>query len=324
MNNLVCRFCFEEFEFHEAEIDRYGRGFWCQCDGFTYIDEGEGIHRFTLLLEDKQRTSTPAPRVNLKFQKQLSLLRYPGGKSKFIPHLYLKLQSNKTETMSSSYCGGASAEFAFLQAGVIKHLRLNDLDFGIYALWWVVQHMPDELVYRIRHYQPTHKSFFQAQSIVKSDYNGCTIMDAAWNTLIVNRLAFSGIYKANPLGGRQGTVQDLTSRWNPKALIKRIYTIHALGDRYTVSNLDACEFIEEEYWRDNCTLFIDPPFYEQGKNLYRCYYDEEQHFELKELLESLYHGMPGADIILCCDNAPFIEQLYFYPEIEKVGRVYSC
>jgi len=94
-------------------------------------------------------------------------------------------------------------------------------------------------------------------------------------------------------------------------------------DRITVSNLDACELIEEEYWRPKTTLFIDPPYFKKGKQLYRCFYDEKQHLQLNELLESLHHGMPGADIILTYDNDPFIENIYWYPTIEKISRIYS-
>ncbi|TVX85655.1 DNA adenine methylase [Paenibacillus agilis] len=304
-------------------MDHSDEGFWCDhCDGFTYYS-GTQHHRFTLILEEKGQAVTPVPSVPIKLKKQLSPLRYPGGKSKFIPVLYHKLQEGKYKTLVSPYTGGGSAELALLEAGVIDKLILNDKDVGIYALFWVIKHMPEELVKRIRSCKPTHRMYFDAQQVVKADYVGCTLIEAAWITLLVNRLAFSGIYYANPLGGRHGAKEELLSRWNPEQLCSRIETIHHLADRYEILNQDACELIEEEYWRPTTTIFIDPPYVAKGKSLYRHYYDESEHYRLQLLLDSLHSGTPGADIILTYDNAPLIERIYQYPSIEKLCRVYS-
>jgi len=321
METLVCQHCHEQITFEYAEIDPQGRGFWCECDGYTYLPSEKNHHRFTLLLEDKDSINTVASSVKTKFQKRLSVLRYPGGKSKLIPYLFSKIQASSTNTLVSPFCGGASLELALLHAGVVKQLILNDLDFGVYALFWTMKFAPDELLYRIKNTLPTHKDYFYAQSIIKSDYHSCTILEAAWNLLLVNRLAYSGIYKANPLGGRHGTSNDLLSRWNPKDLSKRITQFNNMSDQITILNMDACDLIEEEYWRPSSTIFIDPPYVQKGEQLYRCYYGMDEHVRLNVLLDSLYHGMPGADIILTYDNDPLIENIYMYPTIEKISRI---
>jgi DNA adenine methylase len=136
-------------------------------------------------------------------------------------------------------------------------------------------------------------------------------------------LAYSGIYKANPLGGKNGSNASLLQRWNPEDLCSRIVKIHAVSKWITISNIDACELIEELYWMPATTILVDPPYYKQGKNLYKCYYDENDHSRLNMLLENLYHGCPGADIILTYDNVPFIADLYVYPDTEVIGRVYT-
>lgn len=156
-----------------------------------------------------------------------------------------------------------------------------------------------------------------------ANYKDCSLFDAAWSTLIVNRLAYSGICKANPLGGKNGKTKDLLSRWNPKMLCSRILKIHNMADKITVLNMDACELIEEMYWRPATTIFVDPPYYKKGKQLYHCYYNERDHIRLSVILDCLYSGMPGADIILTYDNDKFIKELYLYPRIENISRVYS-
>jgi DNA adenine methylase len=323
---LICQYCEYEIDWIDAEIDQYQKGFWCDaCDGYTYMG-GLQKHKFTLILEDgkNSRSQTPVIKLPVILKKQLSLLRYPGGKSKFIPVIYSKLQDGQTKTLVSPYTGGGSAELAFLYAGVVDELILNDLDVGIYSLYWVMKHMPNDLMERIRASKPTHKEYFKAQSVVKKDYAGCTMCEAAWYTLLVNRLAYSGIYSANPLGGKKGKREELLSRWNPEQLCKRIEVIHKMSDRIQIHNMDACDLIEEEYWRPDTTIFIDPPFVQKGKQLYRCHYDEAEHIRLNVLLDSLHQGMPGADIILTYDNDPLIERIYMYPTtIEKISRIYS-
>ncbi|MFC5402284.1 DNA adenine methylase [Cohnella soli] len=321
----ICQYCEEAYDPEDTGVDRSEEGFWCDyCDGFTYYS-GVQQHRFTLILENgTDGKKQLAPAVPIKFKKQMSVLRWPGGKSKFIPYIYSKLQENKTKRLVSPYTGGGSAELALLQAGVVDQLVLNDLDVGIYALYWVMKNMPDDLIERIRSCRPSRQLYFNARRIIKSDYAGCSLPDAAWYTLIVNRLAYSGIYKANPLGGKKGSREDLMSRWNPDKLCQRVEQIHALSDRYEIYNQDALELIESEYWQQGTSIFIDPPFVAKGKQLYRCYYDEGDHYDLQMLLDSLHQGMPGADIILTYDADPLIERIYRYPtEIEKISRVYS-
>lgn len=322
---LICQFCGLEHERESAEIDEYQQGFWCaDCDGYTYMDHVTQHHRFALILEDGTGTKTLAPMMPKHMKKRLSLLRYPGGKSKFIPFIYSKLQHGQSKRLVSPFTGGGSAELALLHAGIVEELVLNDLDFGIYSLFWVVKNMPDDLMDRIRACRPTHEEYFEAQALVKLDYAGCTIMEAAWHTLLVNRLAYSGIYYANPLGGRGGSCENLMARWKPEELLRRIKLIHGMSNRIQITNIDACDLIEEEYWQPDTTIFIDPPYVKKGKQLYRCFYNEDEHIRLSVLLDSLHQGMPGADIILTYDNDPLIEQLYVYPTtIERVSRIYS-
>ncbi|WP_088834499.1 DNA adenine methylase [Paenibacillus tyrfis] len=321
----LCRFCGNDEPEEEAEYDPTNTGFWCSCcDGYTYLDPATAKeHRFTLILEDGQGKGAPQPTINVHLNKRASPLRYPGGKSKVIPYINSLLQPGATRTFVGAYAGGASVELALLMADIVDELVLNDLDFGIYALFWTIKHAPYELIDRINSEIPTHADFFACQTILKSDYASCTIFEAAWAQLLVNRLAYSGIYKANPLGGRNGSKRELLSRWNPDELCKRIRLIHSVSDRITLFNMDACKLIEEYYWQSQTTIYIDPPYVQKGKQLYRCYYNREEHMELSMLLDSLYHGMPGADLILIYDNSPFIEEIYMYPSIEKFSRVYS-
>lgn len=93
--------------------------------------------------------------------------------------------------------------------------------------------------------------------------------------LIANQLAFSGITKA-------GIAGDYERRWNYKKVADRIYRIAAYKNRITVMHMDALQVIEEFYWNADHFLFIDPPYVLQGKQLYREWYETDDHKRLQD------------------------------------------
>lgn len=323
----VCKYCEERYEVADSTIDDSELGFWCDsCDGFTYwSNKQDQTHKFTLILEDKSNENPVQCLTNKHLQKRLSPLRYPGGKSKFIEYILSKTQDHNMKTFVGAYAGGASVELSLLQAGLIEELILNDYDYGIYSLFTIIKESPNDLLYKIQtNLKPTHDDFFKARETIKSNYNQCSQFEAAWALLLTNRLAYSGIVKANPLGGRTGSTKSLLSRWNPVDLCNRIELIHNMSDRISVFNLDAVELIEEYYWHPNTTILVDPPYFKKGKQLYNCFYEKDDHIKLRVCLDYLHQGFSGADVVLTYDNDTFIEWLYDYPtEVEKVNRIYS-
>ena len=339
---LYCYYCGESIEvnLHQHDnddgskkelslqgVDFSDEGFWCDYyDGFTYFEKQSNTqHKFTLLLEDKTKQEIKLNiNSSIKFKKNLSPLRYPGGKSRLIHFLYQYLQTDNTNVLVSPFTGGGSFEIALLEAGVVEELHLNDIDFGVYSLWWTMKHAPFALVDKIRqNTTPTHTDFFHAQKLIKNDFSGVDSIEAAWATLLVNRLAYSGISKANPLGGKKGTSNSLLARWNPEKIIKKIEKIHSLSDRISITSIDAIEFIEATYWWPNTTIFIDPPYVEKGAQLYNHSYQEQDHLKLSIMLDELHKGMPGADILLTYDYSKWLQELYEYPATEVIGRQYS-
>jgi len=177
-------------------------------------------------------------------------------------------------------------------------------------LFTLIKEFPEALTLEIKSRIPTHADYIEARRLIKNDYANADMFEAAWSLFLVNRLAYSGIYKANPLGGLRGTKESLLSRWNPDDLCSRIMKLHSMSDRFTVHNQDALEFIEDNYWHSRCTILADPPYHGKGKDLYLHYYSEEDHLNLQFLLEQLYKETPEADVIVTYDDAPFIEQIY--------------
>jgi len=314
----TCTFCgYTAASLEDVEPDeQFYRGFWCpNCDGFTYFADQTEKHNFLLLLEDKMAASHHSLYSKPDFPTQVSPLRYPGGKSKFIGSILDKCNDSNMVNFVEPFAGGASVGLSLLLAGKIENLYLNDADFGIYSLFYTIKYFPQILIHRIKTFTPSEKAFKEAKLSVLGGYKGLDTTDAAWVMLIVNRLAYSGIVKANCMSNPK-------ARWNPDNLIRKIKAIDKYSEHIFISNVDAYDFIEEMYWYSNTTLFIDPPYFQKGKFLYNLYYTPEDHEKLSFLLNQLYQGMPGADMIITYDYCKEIAELYLYPVVEIVGRKY--
>lgn len=314
----TCKFCgYSSTDLEDFEPDgKFQKGFWCPyCDGFTYFEKQTDKHNFALLLENPSK-STAIAYKKPDFPTQVSPLRYPGGKSKFVSPILSKCNAKNMVNFVEPFAGGASVGLSLLLAGKIQNLYLNDVDFGVYSLFFTIKHFPQILAERIKTFTPTEKAFRRAKMKATVGFKGLDTTDAAWNMLVVNRLAFSGIAKAN-------CMSNPAARWNPDKLCDKIMNIHSHADKIHVSNIDACEFIEEMYWKPTTTIFVDPPYYVKGKALYNNYYTHEDHLNLSVLLDELYKGMPGADMIVTYDYCKEIEDMYYYPTVETVGRKYS-
>lgn len=292
------------------------KGFWCaDCDMFTYFDQEKRIYDFILEKNNgKNHISIP----DIKLKKHISPLRYPGGKTKMITTVYNLLSKDK-KIFIEPYAGGASIGLSLLFAGIIDKLMLNDIDIGVYTLFKYILYKPQDLIYRIKTVQPSRTLFFQYREMIKKGYIGYSELDIAFGFLLVNRCAYSGIYNANPLS-------NITSRWNVKTLEYRILNIHSYKEKIVLTNIDALEIIENEYYNENNIIFIDPPYYQKGKLLYPSFYQKEEHIKLASLIHSLTASMPKiSDIIVTYDLHQDILDLYrdTLADIKYINRRYS-
>lgn len=161
-NQYTCSHCsFSSDSLEDFEEDfQYHQGFWCPyCDGFTYYDEKKDRRSYTVLLEDKENTEIRKIRSKNHLKKQVSPLRYPGGKSKILDLLSTYLHEEK-KTFVDVYCGGGSVGLSLLLSGIVEHLVMNDLDKGVYALFYVILTAPEMLIEKIKTITPDRNLFF--------------------------------------------------------------------------------------------------------------------------------------------------------------------
>lgn len=326
---LFCTECHETISPSEIRFatTRQQAGCFCDvCEAFCFFNDAQKRPTYKLLLEKKSthnETLTPN-KPPIKFDKRLSPLRYPGGKTLLIDYTYQQLNQNQCETLFSPFAGGASVELALLQSGVVNHLVLNDLDEHLMNFYHQAIYNTAELITYIDSNPLTIKFYEKSHINVNIPFNPQNDrIEAAYHYLINNRCSFSGIFKAGRLGGKNGSLQALSARWNPSDIIKRLWKLHALRDRITLTQLDFRSFIETYAWQSG-TFFIDPPYLtDQAHAIYRHAFNHTQHFQLFDTLNQFYHSYPNADFLVYYDNHPDIHNYPIPDDVTIINRKYS-
>ena len=122
-----------------------------------------------------------------------------------------------------------------------------------------------------------------------TDVNQASLLDLGFAGLFFNRTNFSGILKANPIGGINQTSQyNIDCRFNKTRIISIIKHLAEYRDSVEVHCDDAIAFIQRQnarFLRENCFAYFDPPYYEKGSKIYRHFYTNQDHVELSDMLE---------------------------------------
>ncbi|MFW0901910.1 DNA adenine methylase [Gardnerella sp. Marseille-QA0894] len=264
--------------------------------------------------------------------KPTSPLRYPGGKGKitrFIDHL---LDINSLHgTYIEPFAGGAGIATNLLLANKVDSIIINDKDDGVYYFWNTLVTNPSYLIRAIKKvpfdfYTGLHTDFSSEQAHiywhrVNARYKSNryrNMQDKAVDFFLLNRMNVSGIIDGGPIGGiNQVNRYNITSRFNKKTLISRIEDLADVKSRIHVENMEASFFFtklsEGKLCNlDECFVFADPPYYEQGKNLYTTFASDRIH----ELVAEQLLSHPQWKWILTYDVAQEISELYKNQDIQ--------
>ncbi len=239
-------------------------------------------------------------------------LRYPGGKTAYAGLLaeVISLNHLNDVVLVEPYAGGAGASIKLLLEGKVSRLILNDLDPAIYAFWWSVLNVSNELVKMITDIPFTIDEWRKQREIAKTK-NPCDLLTLGFSTLYMNRCNRAGILTANPIGGiKQDGTYKINARFNKDGIIAKIQTIAKKSALIELRNT-SCERLLAGFKKrkDTSKLFVylDPPYFQKGPSLYFNHYAEKDHEKLSKL-------------ILSCDFN-WILSYDCHPEIQ---RLYSC
>jgi DNA adenine methylase len=242
-----------------------------------------------------------------------SPLRYPGGKqilSRVVAHL-VALNGATGGTYVEPYAGGAGVALALLFSERVEQILINDADARIFAFWKSVLDSTDRFVTLLRE-TPTNVEEWARQRRIYQQPGRHSCLRVGFAAFYLNRCNRSGIISSGgPIGGQdQKGRWKIDARYNRDELERRIRKIALYRDSIRVSNEDAIDFLDAEVAglsaKARPFVYLDPPYYGKGRDLYLSFYEHDDHAALAEHMVKKAH-FPW---IMSYDNVPQIANLY--------------
>lgn len=259
-----------------------------------------------------------------------SIIRYPGSKAKLVGNIRQWLPEWLVGSIWTPPPNAGYIE-PFFGSGavgleVLKHVHpsvkvwINDLDWGMYAMWYSVVHETTVLVNYVREFEPTTEAFYELKER-DGITTGCIAKDG-FNKIALHRMSVSGFgaKAGGPIGGRsQGGDYTVGCRWNPASVEQAIYVAANRLRRFTtlrITNLHFRDVMEKT--REACFVYLDPPYYVKGGQLYAHNMSHEEHVELATLLRST-----PADWRLSYDDCQEVRDLYSWANFQELEIRYT-
>ena len=239
-------------------------------------------------------------------------LRYPGGKTWLLGYVRKFIEFHKLESLTviEPYAGSASISIGLLNNNIVDRAYLCEKDPLIVAFWNAILKHNDELVESLRLLEVSLDTWHSFKKYLSREAaEKFNIQDLALAFLFYNRANFSGIINAGPLGGKKQISQyKIDCRFNKERLVKKIKKLGEFTDRIQVVLGDGVQFMKSTLSSsdiDNLFFYVDPPYYNAGKVLYRHYFTEKDHTDLSDFLKSL-----DSPWLLSYDDSEIIKSLY--------------
>lgn len=237
-----------------------------------------------------------------------SPLRYPGGKNCIFAFVSSLLDENDMLgcTYIEPYAGGAGLALRLLYEEYAESIVINDLDPLVHAFWTTCVEQSNALIDWIDATAVTVSRWLKCKEILRNPKTATTF-ELATAFFFLNRTNVSGVLSGGIIGGINQTGKyKIDARYNKASLIQKIEKVGRFASRIEVSQLDGIKLVEKYKKRKADTfLYLDPPYYEKGSNLYLNAYQDEDHVRLSKYVSKLYTPW-----LLSYDNHQFIIDLY--------------
>lgn len=241
-----------------------------------------------------------------------SPLRYPGGKQALagVISRLMNLNGSSGGTYVEPYAGGAGAALDLLYSEHARVIHINDADPRIFAFWSSVLHDTDALIDLIMT-TPVTVPEWERQRTIYLNHSENSRLDVGFATFYLNRCNRSGIIGSGGIiGGKAQTGQwKIDARFNRVDLVRRITKISLFNERIELTQLDGIHLLgklSEKQSFSEMFVYLDPPYFEKGRDLYLNYYRPEDHVRLANFLK----GSVAFPWVLSYDNVPEIRSLY--------------
>jgi DNA adenine methylase len=236
-----------------------------------------------------------------------SPLRYPGGKTALHPvfdEMIVK-KGMKNVTYIEPYAGGAGAALALLMLGKVDNIVINDLDKAIYSFWKSCVNHSERFIAKM-YATPVSIAEREHQKAIYKNKRSKQF-DLGFATFYLNRTNVSGIIEGGPIGGyNQKGKWGIDARFKKDSLAAKIRAIGQKKDNIKIRNKDGIELLEDFIGEENIFIYLDPPYFEKGEDLYLNYYEQKHH----KALATRLNNNPDSMWVLSYDDQKEIRNLY--------------
>lgn len=251
-------------------------------------------------------------------------LRYPGGKGKLAYYLKGIIKHNSLLDCHyiEPFAGGAGVALELLMQEYVHKITINDYDPAIYSFWHSILNNCDEFCEKIFSTEISMETWYIQKEILRSN-NYEDRLALGFAAFFMNRTNRSGILNAGVIGGKaQSGKWKLHVRFNKEDLVSRIRKIAAYRERIIIKNEDTLDLLINLSLKphENTFMYLDPPYYVKGQELYRNFYEHQDHVDIKNQLIK----MPFLHWVATYDNTKEIKDIYRGQTIIDFDLQYSA
>ena len=238
-------------------------------------------------------------------------LRYPGGKAKLAPFVKSLLKENRLldGEYVEPYAGGAAVGIELLFHEYVSRIHINDVSKPLHAFWDSVLNHTEEFCRLVVKAPLTVAQWDKQKRVLEHQTDHCDVQ-VGFAFFFMNRTNRSGILNGGIIGGRDQTGPwKIDARYNARELAHRVEAIARMKDRISLTREDALKFLTAgaTRWPRETLIYLDPPYYVKGRELYFDYYEPDNHACVAEfVMQKLYRQR----WIVSYDNVKPIRRLY--------------
>lgn len=255
----------------------------------------------------------------------ISPLRYPGSKQSLVKYAERFLRANKLvgREWIEPCAGGASIALSLISRGLVPRATIVEKDPLIHAFWKCLKTDGAILCELARKLSITVQTWQEFQKYREPEaVDRFPPMELALAGLFFNRVNYSGIIGAKPIGGMsQSSDYKIDCRFTKSTVIDRMVDAARLMDRIAVVGGDGLSYLRRSHARlsrRGSVVYVDPPYFVQGKKLYRYHFVERDHVRLARFLNEAKFPW-----LVSYDNDPFVVSLFSSHNIRPICLRYT-
>lgn len=218
-------------------------------------------------------------------------LRYPGGKRRLSTAVSQLLAANRLHDVEyvEPYAGGAAVALALLFEERASRVHINDLNPAVYAFWHSVLNENDALCNLIDGAKLSLAEWGRQRRVLSASPRD-NLLQLGFAAFYLNRTNRSGILTGGVIGGQKQESQwGIDARFNRDELVQRIKRVGRYRNRIQLGNEDALGFVRRilPTIGQRAFVFFDPPYIDNGEDLYLNQYTLADHKDLARRISQL-------------------------------------